>query len=160
VRGLPPFEASVDGAEVAPVAAALAVVCLAGFGAVLATRGWVRRALGVAIVGCAAAVVVVAVIPASTTSLLEDALSARGWTGGPYERSLTAWRVSAAIAGAVAMVAGAAVARFAGSWATMGTRYDSPAEGRRARGPAPDEPMSDSAAWRALDDGADPTSEP
>jgi uncharacterized membrane protein (TIGR02234 family) len=159
VRGLPPIEASVDGADVAPVAAALAVVCLAGFGAVLATRGWVRRAIGVVIVAAAAAVVVVAAVPASTTGLLEDALSAHGWTGGGYARSITGWRIAAVASGLVVMAAGAAVARFAGDWATMGARYDSPAEGRRAAAAAADEPMSEAALWRALDDGADPTNE-
>ena len=157
VRGLPPIEASVDGADVAPVAAALAVVCLAGFGAVIATRGWARRAIGVVIVACAVVVVAVAVVPESTTGLLEDALSARGWTGGGYEQSVTAWRIAAAASGVVVIAAGAIVTRFAGDWATMGTRYDSPAEGRRASQQTTDEPMSDAAIWRALDDGGDPT---
>jgi uncharacterized membrane protein (TIGR02234 family) len=157
VRGLPPIEASVDGADVAPVAAALAVVCLAGFGAVLATRGWVRRALGIVIVASAVVVVAVAVVPESTTGLLEDALAARGWTGGGYGRSVTAWRVAAAASGVVVMAAGAVVTRFAGEWATMGTRYDSPSEGRQTSQAAADGPMSDAAMWRALDDGGDPT---
>jgi len=159
VRGLPPIEASVDGADVAPVAAALAVVCLAGFGAVIATRGWVRRALGVVIVVCAVVVVVVAVVPESATALLEDALSARGWSGGGYDRSVTAWRVAAAASGVVVMAAGAIVTRFAADWATMGTRYDSPSESRRASQPTADEPMSDAAMWRSLDDGGDPTND-
>jgi uncharacterized membrane protein (TIGR02234 family) len=157
VSGLPPIEASVDGVDVAPVAAALAIVCLAGFGAVLATRGWVRRGLGVVIVASATVVVAVAVVPESTTGLLEDALGARGWTGGGYDRSVTAWRVAAAVSGAVVMAAGAIVTRFAGEWATMGTRYDSPSEGRQTSQSAADGPMSDAAMWRALDDGGDPT---
>jgi uncharacterized membrane protein (TIGR02234 family) len=156
VRGLPPIEASVDGADVAPVAAALAFVCLAGFGAVLATRGWVRTAVGVVIVGCAAVIIAVAVIPTSATGLLEDALSARGWTGDDYDRSVTAWRVATAVSGLVVMAAGAVVARFAGQWATMGERYDSPATAQPPAA-ADDEPLSETAIWRALDDGADPT---
>jgi uncharacterized membrane protein (TIGR02234 family) len=156
VPGLPPIEASVDGADVAPIAAALAVVCLAAFGAVIATRRWVRRALGVLIVGCAAVVVFVAVAPGSTTGLLEDALSAKGWTGGHYDRSVTAWRVVAGFAAALTMAAGAVVARFGGEWATMGARYDSPADTQSAR-PTADEELSDAAMWRALDDGGDPT---
>jgi uncharacterized membrane protein (TIGR02234 family) len=157
VPGLPPVEAAVDGADVAPVAAALAVVCLAGFGAVLATRGWTRRAVGVVIVVCAAVVVVVAVMPGSATGLLEDALSAKGWTGGHYDRSGAGWRIAAAAAGVVAVAAGAVVARFAGDWATMGTRYDSPAEAQRSEHEPADGPLSDAAMWRALDDGGDPT---
>jgi uncharacterized membrane protein (TIGR02234 family) len=156
VPGLPPIEASVDGADVAPVAAALAVVCLAALGAVIATRGWLRRALGILIVGCAAVVVYVAVAPGSTAGLLEDALSAKGWTGGDYHHSVTAWRVVAVVGGIVAIAAGAIVARFGGEWATMGTRYDSPAEAQSARATA-DEQLSDAAMWRALDDGGDPT---
>jgi uncharacterized membrane protein (TIGR02234 family) len=156
VPGLPPIEASVDGADVAPIAAALAVVCLAAFGAVIATRGWVRRALGILIVGCAAVVVFVAVAPGSTTGLLEDALSAKGWTGGDYDRSVTAWRVVAGVGGVLTIAAGAIVARFGAEWATMGARYDSPAEAQSAR-PTADEDLSDAAMWRALDDGGDPT---
>jgi uncharacterized membrane protein (TIGR02234 family) len=156
VPGLPPIEASVDGGDVAPVAAAMALVCLAGLGAVIATRGWVRRGLGVVIAGCAAVVIVLVVVPGSTTGLLEDALSAKGWTGGGYDRSAVAWRLVAGVAGVVAMAAGAVVARFGGEWATMGARYDSPSEARSAR-EADDEPVSDAAMWRALDDGGDPT---
>jgi uncharacterized membrane protein (TIGR02234 family) len=152
VPGLPPIEASVDGADIAPVAGAMALVCLAGLGAVIATRGWVRRGLGLVIAGCAAVVVVVAVVPGSTTGLLEDALAAKGWTGGGYDRSVTAWRLIAGLTGIVVMAAGVVVARFGGEWATMGARYDSPSSARAA-----DEPVSDAAMWRALDDGGDPT---
>jgi uncharacterized membrane protein (TIGR02234 family) len=156
VSGLPPIEASVDGGDVAPVAAALAVVCLAGFGAVIATRGWVRRGIGIVIVGCAAVVVVGAVAPGSTTSLLEHALSARGWTGGGYDRGVTAWRLVAGLSAAVAMAGGVVVAWLGAEWATMATRYDSPAEAKSARD-ADDGRLSDAAMWRALDDGGDPT---
>jgi uncharacterized membrane protein (TIGR02234 family) len=159
VPGLPPIEASVDGADVAPVAAALAFVCLAGFGAVLATRGWARRVVGILIVGCAAVIVAVAVVPTSTTGLLEDALSARGWTGGDYDHSVTAWRVATAVSGLAVMAAGAVVAWLAGQWATMGARYDSPASARAASADD-DEPLSEAAMWRALDDGSDPTNRP
>jgi uncharacterized membrane protein (TIGR02234 family) len=157
VHGLPPIQASVDGADVAPVAAALAVVCLAGFGAVLATRGWVRRAIGILIAACAATVVVVAAVPSSTTGLLEDALSARGWTAGGYDRTVTVWRLAVVVAGIIVVLAGVVVARFAGEWATMGTRYDSPSESRQSTPKGVDEPMSEAAMWRALDDGGDPT---
>ena len=41
--GLPQIEVTVSGASLAPLAGALGVVVLAAFGAVVATRGWVRR---------------------------------------------------------------------------------------------------------------------
>jgi uncharacterized membrane protein (TIGR02234 family) len=166
VAGLPPIEGSVDGADVAPVAAALAVVCLAGFGAVLATGGWVRRALGAVIALCALTVLVIAVVSPSSTDLLEDALAAKGWAGGGYDRSVTAWRVIAVVAAALAAVCGAVIARFGGRWATMGSRYDSPAESVAAKTSRSDQgadegpdraPLSEAAMWRTLDDGDDPT---
>jgi uncharacterized membrane protein (TIGR02234 family) len=157
IRGLPPVDAAVDGADIAPVAAALVFVSLAGFGAVIATRGWVRRVLGIVIVVCAAVVVVTAVIPGSSTGLLEDALSAKGWAGGDYDRSVTAWRVIAAASAVVVMAAGVVVARFGGSWATMGARYDSPTGAPPSTREKDDRPQSEAAMWRALDDGADPT---
>jgi uncharacterized membrane protein (TIGR02234 family) len=156
IAGLPPVEASVSGADIAPLSAALAVVSLAAFGAVIATRGWPRRALGIVIIVCAAVVVVSAIAPGATSALLEDALAAKGWTGGEYDRSATGWRLLAALAGSCVLLTGAVVARFAGEWATMGTRYDSPAEAKTAR-PVDDEALTDAAMWRSLDDGGDPT---
>jgi uncharacterized membrane protein (TIGR02234 family) len=156
VAGLPPIEASVAGADVAPVAAALAVVCLAGIGAALATRGWARRGLGVVIAVCAVVVLVIAVVSPSATGLLEDALAAKGWSGGGYDRSVTAWRLIAVVAAAVAALCGAVIARFGDSWATMGSRYDSPVEAKAPRD-ADDGPLSEAAMWRTLDDGDDPT---
>jgi uncharacterized membrane protein (TIGR02234 family) len=159
VAGLPTVEASVDGADVAPVAAALAVVCLAGFGAVLATRGWLRRALGVVIAGCAIAVLVIAVVAPSSAALLEDGLAAKGWAGGAYDHSVTLWRLIAAVAAAIAALCGAVIARYGGLWATMGSRYDSPARSGAARSSvgADGEQLSETAMWRTLDDGGDPT---
>jgi uncharacterized membrane protein (TIGR02234 family) len=154
--GLPRIDASVDGADIAPVAGALALVCLAGFGAVIATRGAVRRAVGVVIVACAGVVAALSAVAGSATRLIEDALTAKGWSGGPYESTATAWRALAFAAAVVVVAAGAAVAGFGAHWATMGVRYDSPSE-PHPRAPTDGEGLTDAAMWRALDDGDDPT---
>lgn len=169
VVGLPTIKATADGADLAPVAAALGVVLLAAFGAVIATRGWVRRGLGVLIVVLAVVVVVSVLHPADPSHRLTQNLSAKGWDGGPYQTTTQAWRWLVLVGALAAGVAGAAVAAYGGRWATMGRRYDAPLPGRghsAGQGPTPaatgsaavlDESASEAEIWNAIDQGRDPT---
>lgn len=151
--GLPTIEASVSGADLAPLAGALGVVVLASFGAVVATRGWARRALGVLIVLAALVVLVSAIAPPGAGSALDDALAAKGWTGGDHDIGIAGWRW-VALAGAVASVlAGAAISFYGGRWATMGAEYDAPAPTKDSAQP----PSTEAEVWRELDQGRDPT---
>lgn len=152
VEGLPVITTSVSGSALVPAASALGFVVLAAFGAVIATRGWVRRALGVLIVVAAAVVLVLAVHPGSAHDALADGLAAKGWTGGGFASSSTWWRWLTAVGAVLALGAGAAVVRFGHGWATMGSRYDSPAA--RSRKPDLD---NEAAMWKAIDEGEDPT---
>jgi uncharacterized membrane protein (TIGR02234 family) len=160
VKGLPVISASVDGADVAPLAGALGFVLLAAVGAVIATRGWVRRGLGVLIMLAAAAVVVAAVHPGDTRGAIEQALSAKGWSGGPYDAGTSAWRWLAAAAGLGCLLTGMLTARYGGSWASMGARYDAP--GRDADAPAIETQgtPTETDLWRSIDSGRDPTQGP
>jgi uncharacterized membrane protein (TIGR02234 family) len=157
--GLPEIEASVSGADLAPLAGALGVVVLAAFGAVIATRGWVRRALGGLIVVASIVVLVSAIHPPGATGALEDALSAKGWSGGDYD-SGTAWWRWLAMAGSVATTfAGAAISRYGARWATMGAAYDAPGTAQDAV-PAKQRdaaPTTERDVWREIDEGRDPT---
>jgi uncharacterized membrane protein (TIGR02234 family) len=154
VRGVPVVHASVGGASVAPLAAALGYVVLAGFGAVVATRGTVRRAVGVAVLLAAAAVVVVAVaVPSDVSAALHSALRSKGYPGGGVVTERTsAWRWVCLAGAVIAGLAGATVAVLGRHFAVMGARYDAPAPGPDQH----DEP-DDSKMWRAIDRGDDPT---
>jgi uncharacterized membrane protein (TIGR02234 family) len=156
--GLPTIHVTASGADLAPVAGALGFVILAGFGAVIATRGWWRRALG-AVIGIASVVVLVAVlVPGGSTEAVTSALAAKGWTGGGYTTSTQPWRWLV-FAGAVATAgAGAITARYGHRWAVMGARYDAPRE-KSAVIARPAHDLSETEVWQAIDQGRDPTRE-
>lgn len=158
--GLPDLETTVTGAEVAPLAGALGFVMLAAFGAVVATRGVIRRALGVLIVVCAVVVAVSTLVLPDGTDQVETGLSAIGWAGGPYETSTRPWRWVTLAAAVLCAVAGAAIAGVGHRWATMGSRYDAPTskEGSApSAGSVAGEDMSEADVWREIDEGRDPT---
>jgi uncharacterized membrane protein (TIGR02234 family) len=157
--GLPQIEVAVSGADLAPLAGALGVVVLAAFGAVIATRGWVRRALGMLIVLASLVVLVSALHPPGATGELEDALGAKGWTGGDYDSGIAAWRWLALAGSVASILAGLAISRYGGRWATMGAAYDAPGGSQDAvPGRQPDPAASTEAdVWREIDEGRDPT---
>jgi uncharacterized membrane protein (TIGR02234 family) len=160
VTGLPVISASVDGADVAPLAGALGFVLLAALGAVVATRGRLRRGLGLLIVVAAAVVLAAAVHPGDTQRGIEQALSAKGWSGGPYRTGVGWWRVLTAVGGCGCLLAGALVARFGASWASMGARYDAPGStSATVAGDLPAAP-TETDLWRSIDSGHDPTQGP
>jgi hypothetical protein len=124
---LPPIRTPRTGGDLLPWLPPLAVVGLAGSGAVVATRRWARRWIAVLL-------------------LLVGLGVAAGGAYGLTET--TAWAV-ACVAGGLSLAAGGAFAAVRGaSWPGLGTRYE-----RAARRPA-DGPT---AAWDALDRGEDPT---
>ena len=155
-RGLPEIGVSVTGAELTPLAGALALVALAGFGAVLATRGRLRRVLGAIVAAVSFAVAVITVHPPAVRVLLEEELSARGWSGGSYDAAVVAWRWLV-LAGAVScVVGGAAVLRSGSGWSGRGSgvgpEYDAAADGR-----SPSQDLTEAEVWREIDSGRDPT---
>jgi uncharacterized membrane protein (TIGR02234 family) len=154
--GLPTIHAAASGADLAPLAAALGVAVLAAFGAVIATRGWVRRGLGAAIVVASVVVVVSAADPSGASEVLTSGLSAKGWSGGGYQSSTEPWRWLVLLSAVVTAVAGAATAGYGDQWAVMGQRYDAP------RAPSgvvtvPAEELTENDVWQAIDQGRDPT---
>ncbi len=176
VPGLPTVSATVAGADLVPAVGALGVVLLAAFGAVIATGGRVRRAVGALIVVISLVVVVVSTAPGDSASQIEDGLAAKGWPGGPYDSHIVWWRWLVLIGAVGCGLAGASVVSRGGRWATMGARYDAPSSHRQdAPGSAreeapgsmrPDGPaaqageLSESDAWKAIDSGRDPTQGP
>ena len=160
VTGMPVIHAAVNGADLAPLAGALGFVLLASFGAVIATRGWVRRGLGVLVVVAALVVLVAVIHPGETGSAVEQGLSAKGWSGGPYDASTSVWRWLVGLGALGCLAAGLLVARFGGSWASMGTRYDAPG-GTAPQAPGgPEAEPTETDLWRSIDSGHDPTQSP
>jgi uncharacterized membrane protein (TIGR02234 family) len=183
VPGLPRIEVEVSGAGVAPLAGALGLVLLASFGAVVATRGWVRRVLGGVVVVAAIVVLVAATATPDSASAVEDELSAKGWAGGAYTTQVVAWRWLALAGALCCLVAGVAIAARGHRWPVMGSRYDAPPAAARppieasstparasteapstttratTEDPAAPSELDEADLWRSLDRGHDPTRE-
>ncbi|RKN51306.1 Trp biosynthesis-associated membrane protein [Micromonospora endolithica] len=147
---LPPVREPASGAGLLPWLPALALVALAGGGAVLATRGRLRRALGVLI------------------TLLGLTVAGGGGYGlvagfdGEVSRQ---WPALCLVGGVLAVAGGLLTARRGHRWPAMGARYERPA--RRTAGAAqrpgdgaaagPVVGRGTTQAWDALDRGEDPT---
>ncbi|WP_250030519.1 Trp biosynthesis-associated membrane protein [Paractinoplanes maris] len=136
------------GADVAPWVIGLALVGLAGTGALLATHGRLRRGVGVLLALVGAGVVVGAI--AGRVGLDPGAAGAGG----------TVWPVACAFGGAVVALGGLTAARQGHRWPRMSARYDrKPAPPTAAPAPAGlnTKPVDNRAAWDSLDRGDDPT---
>jgi hypothetical protein len=137
-----------------PLALALALVVLAGWGAVLVSRGVLRRVLvAIALAAALGVVGCVATAPFVLPSDLRDGLgpSAAGAGVDP-----TGWFAAAAIASVLSALVLVTAWRLVPRWPTMSSRYDAPADGAATGTPA-DTPTD---LWRALDQGRDPTEPP
>ncbi|MDM4719935.1 Trp biosynthesis-associated membrane protein [Micromonospora sp. WMMA1363] len=143
---LPPVRVGRTGADLLPWLPALALVALAGGGAVLATRGRLRRLFGVLLV------------------LLGGAVAAGGGYGslagfdGVVSRQ---WPLLCLVGGLLAMAGGLLTALRARRWPAMGARYE-----RSARSVAAPRSWGGQVtgrrtteAWDALDRGEDPTAD-
>jgi hypothetical protein len=146
---LPEVRVNSTGATLLPWLPALALVGLAGAGALLATRGLPRRLLGVllALVGLAVATG-----------------AGYGLVGLDRGGASALWPVGCA-AGGLLLAAGGAVTAVRGrDWPTMGARYQRAGAPTPPRGPSVDltegrrlDGRRTAEAWDALDRGEDPT---
>ncbi|MFC7550153.1 Trp biosynthesis-associated membrane protein [Plantactinospora sp. GCM10030261] len=140
---LPDREIARTGAELLPWLPALAVVALAGAAAVLATRGRVRRAVGVLL-----ALVGVAVAVGGGYALLGRADVGPGWP------------VLCLLGGLLATAGAVAAVRYGHRWPVMGARYERTSAPGGSEALAPGgrvEPERARQAWDAIDRGEDPT---
>jgi uncharacterized membrane protein (TIGR02234 family) len=145
--GLSDLRTAQTGADLEPWLIGLALVGLAGTGALLATHGWLRRALG----GLLALVGVGVVIGAVAGRV--------GLDTGAAGNGGTLWPVACALGGAIVAVGGLVAARQGHQWPRMSARYDrKPAASTE---PQPTglnvKPVDNRAAWDSLDRGNDPT---
>ncbi|MGC5380227.1 Trp biosynthesis-associated membrane protein [Micromonospora sp. DT68] len=145
---LPPVRDVRSGAALLPWLPALALVALAGGGAVLATRGWLRRVVGVLL-----GVLGLAVAAGGGYGLVAD-------LGGVVNRQ---WPALCLLGGLLAAVGGGWTALRGGGWPAMGARYERPtrtvteSEPEVAGPPGPMAGRRTTEAWDALDRGEDPT---
>ena len=130
-----------------PLALALSLVVLAGWGAVLVTRGRVRRAM--AAVALVAAVGVVSCVVAAPFTLPDQVRENLLPGSDDVSVSMTGWFVASAIGAVLAAVVLAVAWLRSPGWPTMSSRYDAPAT--RSTG------ADDTDLWKALDAGHDPT---
>jgi hypothetical protein len=166
--GLSDLRDTTTGAAHEPWLVGLALVALAGAGALLATRGLPRRLLGVLLVAIGAGIVVGAII------------GRIGLDPGTAGAAAVSWPIACGFGGAAVVVGGLVAARHGARWPVMGTRYErrtvaspSPRPGGESgpsatagrttdaastdAGPIDAGPIDTHAAWDALDRGEDPT---
>jgi uncharacterized membrane protein (TIGR02234 family) len=135
--GLSDLRAEQTGADLQPWLVGLAVVALAGAGAMLATRGVARRVLGVLLALTGAGVAAGAVLARAATD--PDAAGVAG----------SAWPAACVLGGAAVAAGGVLAARHGHLWSAMSSRYE--------RRPAPASLDEGRELWDALDRGDDPT---
>jgi uncharacterized membrane protein (TIGR02234 family) len=152
VAGEGPTKLSATGHVVAPSLPAIGIALLALAAAILASKRWMRRVVGVVIVLLAGAAVGVAI---SARGDVSTALKHRevGVQGLAVHASANGWWLVATVGGAIAVLAGALTVLRAKDWTAMGAKYDAPGATSAAR-PAQDPAV---VAWDALDRGEDPT---
>ncbi|GGL96143.1 MULTISPECIES: Trp biosynthesis-associated membrane protein [Micromonospora] len=169
---LPPVRQDRAGAGLLPWLPALALVALAGGGAVLATRGRLRRWLGVLLTGLGLAVA------AGGGYGLLAAGGGYGLVAGFDGEANRQWPVLCLVGGLLTALGGVSTALRGAGWPAMGARYERPVRptptgpgvptGPDAPGPGvPTGPVTDAGspvtgrrtveAWDALDRGEDPT---
>jgi uncharacterized membrane protein (TIGR02234 family) len=142
----------VSGSQAAPVLVALGLLSLAGVVGLVATRGGVRRVVGLLLfLSAAAALVAVLKVvgdpaAAAAGALRAESVDAAAASSATY--SLTGWHWVTVVGTALVAWAGADTLWRSAAWPAMGARYEAPAGDRR-------EPAAD--PWTALDRGEDPT---
>jgi uncharacterized membrane protein (TIGR02234 family) len=137
-----------------PLALALSLVVLAGWGALLVTRGVVRRVVAtIAVLAALGVVACLAAAPFTLPSRIRDQLP--GVEGGASV-SPTGWYLTAVVVGVVSAASLLAAWTLVPRWPSMSTRYDAPAAASSSPVAVPED-ASSTELWKALDEGRDPT---
>lgn len=148
---------TVTGHAVAPALPALGLALLVFAGAIVAARSWLRRLVGLLLVVVGGTVIGLSL---STRDDVSAALR-RGAFGVQHvnvHAPLSGWAVTAAVGGALGVLAGALTVVAGARWPAMGARYDAPASHAPSPTPAdPAQPEQPAVVWDALDRGEDPT---
>lgn len=164
-----PLTIAVSGAAAVPELVPLALVGLAGFGAALATRGVLRRAVGVVITLCGLVIALRSVLlfGVPPDALVGDLTRPAEPVGSPVLHPLGP--VLGLLGGLLLAAAGVLVVLGVGARQRLGSRYDAPSRGAAATtaaaaaaaAPGGTAPGVDAADWwKVLDAGVDPTDQP
>lgn len=144
--GRPRFTTGIPGEQVGgadtPVAAALALVALAGAAAALLVRNRTRRVIGLLLVG-----VSVGIFAAFLASPDDVTYSVYAIADGGSELRRSVWVWLGSLAAAVTTLGALAIALRAGRWPEPRRRFEARASARQGT----EDP------WEALDRGEDPT---
>jgi Tryptophan-associated transmembrane protein (Trp_oprn_chp) len=142
---LPAIVTARTGADLLPILPALCLVAVAGAGALMATRGAPRAALGALLVLCGGGIVV------SAGAAVLGGLADPG-TGVTRHLSVLAFALAAlcVAAGVVITTVGVLAVRHRASWPSLGARFE-------RRGGTVPRTGQDQRLWDAFDRGEDPT---
>jgi uncharacterized membrane protein (TIGR02234 family) len=157
---LPPVTEELAGSDLAALVPACGLLLLAAAVAVIAVRGRARQLVGLLAAAGGATLLWSGLRRLVTTPGLPDLPdgTAAGATAAEVSRS-AAWPLLTALAGVLALAAGALVVLRGRAWSGLGRRYErAPAAGPGtpvAADRSPEDRALD--VWRALDRGEDPT---
>jgi uncharacterized membrane protein (TIGR02234 family) len=150
--GVGTFGQQLTGRSLNGALAALGWAGLAGIAAILATRGWVRVAIGVLVAAFGLIVAVVSPLAVRRAHVVAAAgdKSNLARLGGAAAVHVSVWWAVSLAGGLLLAAAGLLTVVRGRRWPGMSARYDRPGAVR----PAGDDPAS---VWKALDRGDDPT---
>lgn len=150
--GLETLNQRLTGRSLSGVIAALGWAGLAGIAALLATRGWVRVAVGalLAAFGVIVAIAAPAAVRGAHVVSVAGEKSNLARLGGDVVVHVNAWWTVSLAGGVLLAAAGLLTIVRGRRWPGMSARYDRPG----AAPPDGDDPAS---LWKALDRGDDPT---
>jgi uncharacterized membrane protein (TIGR02234 family) len=154
---------SVTGRTADAAPTALALVALAGVIAVIATRGVVRRLIGIVVAFAGAALVwrslaaLGAVSQSRARSLVESKHSGAEVGAAARIDVHAVWPVLSVCCGALLLIAGVLVVWRGHRWGAMSAKYDRPAGGGAGEDEQQARARADASLWSALDRGVDPT---
>lgn len=147
------------GRTIDSVPTALALVALAGVVAVLATKGAVRRGVGVIVALAGAGLAVRAIVSSSAVgvSRARSLVADRHRTVSvsdvvPNVVTHSVWPVLSVLAGVLVLAAGTLIAWRGHRWQVMSSKYEAP-----VADPLQDQARAATALWSAMDRGEDPT---
>lgn len=142
---------------------ALALVALAGVVAILATRGWARRGIGVVVAAAGIALVWRSALWFGAVGLSRAVQHANHLQGvdavapGSHVTVHVIWPLASVFGGALVVLGGVLVAWRGGTWAGLSGRYSAPGSRVSSDDAEVDRARADLSLWRALDRGEDPT---
>lgn len=151
-NGLETFRQQITGRSLSGVLAALGWAGLAGIAALLATRGWVRVAIGVLLTVFGATVAFVSPLAVRHAHVVAAAGDKTNLArlGGEIAVHVNVWWVPSLLGGVLLVAAGLLTIVRGRHWPGMSARYDRP-------GAAPSTGDDPASLWKALDRGDDPT---